>query len=134
MEKPTKTQKAKETENNNDILFGVVRVRGEGRSSEKVKDTLAMLHLYKRNFCVVLKNTPENKGMLEKVKDMITWGEIDDETLKLLKEKRDQGKKYFRLNPPRKGFERKGIKVSFKAGGALGYRGEKINGLLKRMI
>ena len=47
------------------------------------------------------------------------------------------GQKYHRtfyLNPPRKGFERKGIKVSFKAGGALGYRGEKINDLIQRML
>ena len=43
-------------------------------------------------------------------------------------------KKVFRLKPPSKGFERKGIKMSFKEGGALGYRGEKINELLERMI
>ena len=42
--------------------------------------------------------------------------------------------KPFRLNPPRGGFERKGIKVSFNSGGALGYRGEKINSLIKKML
>ena len=36
-------------------------------------------------------------------------------------------KPVFRLHPPRKGYE--GIKRSFKEGGALGYRGEKINEL-----
>lgn len=39
-----------------------------------------------------------------------------------------------RLNPPRKGFERGGIKRAFKAGGVLGYRAEKINDLLNKMI
>ena len=39
----------------------------------------------------------------------------------------------FRLHPPKKGFKGK-IKKSFKAGGVLGYRGEDINDLLKRMI
>ncbi len=40
----------------------------------------------------------------------------------------------FRLKPPRKGYERKGIKKPFSVGGALGNRREKINELIKRMI
>ena len=40
--------------------------------------------------------------------------------------------KPFRLHPPRKGY--RSIKLPFKVGGALGYRGEKINDLLRRMI
>ena len=40
-------------------------------------------------------------------------------------------KPLFRLHPPRKGYE--GIKRSFKEGGALGYRSDKINVLLRRM-
>ncbi len=40
-------------------------------------------------------------------------------------------KPIFRLHPPRKGYE--GIKRSFTEGGALGYRGEKINQLIRRM-
>lgn len=41
-------------------------------------------------------------------------------------------KPIFRLHPPRKGYE--GIKRSYKSGGALGYRGEDINILVKRML
>ena len=40
-------------------------------------------------------------------------------------------KPIFRLHPPRKGYE--GIKHSFNEGGALGYRGKKINQLIRRM-
>jgi len=40
---------------------------------------------------------------------------------------------YFRLHPPAKGFRGK-VKKGFGMGGELGYRGEKINDLLKRMI
>jgi len=40
---------------------------------------------------------------------------------------------FFRLHPPSKGFKGK-IKKSYGAGGELGYRGEKINDLLRRMI
>lgn len=43
-------------------------------------------------------------------------------------------KPVFRLSPPSKGYERKGIKKSYSVGGALGYRGEYINELLAKMI
>jgi len=42
-------------------------------------------------------------------------------------------KPVFRLRPPRKGFKGK-VKRSYAAGGELGYRGETINDLLKRMV
>jgi large subunit ribosomal protein L30 len=41
-------------------------------------------------------------------------------------------KPLFRLNPPRKGYG--GVKRSFTNGGALGYRGEKMNELIERML
>jgi large subunit ribosomal protein L30 len=40
---------------------------------------------------------------------------------------------YFRLHPPTKGFKGK-IKKGYRMGGELGYRGEKINELLERMV
>jgi len=138
-----KTLKVKPKETNS-ISFAVVRIRSINRINIPINDTLKMLRLYRRNYCVVLDNTPSISGMLNKVKDYITWGEIDDETLSLLKEKREEKtkdedgkevtKKFFRLNPPRGGFGRKGIKFQFKAKGALGYRGSKINDLIRRMI
>ena len=138
--------------------LAVILVRGQAELPQPVLDTFTNLHLYRKNTCVVIDDTPINKGMITKVKDFITWGEISDELFKELVQKRGkiflarqqdskkiysykslqiQGKKYkpyFTLNSPRKGFERKGIKVAYAAGGALGYRGEKINDLLKRMI
>jgi len=39
----------------------------------------------------------------------------------------------FKLHPPSKGFKGK-IKKSYGTGGELGYRGEKINELIKRMV
>lgn len=112
-----------------------VRVRGLIGVRRELRETMDMLRLYKKNYCVVLNDTPSIRGMLVKVKDFITWGNIDDETLKLLKEKRtEKDKKFFRLNPPKKGFGRKGIKKVFGVGGALGDRKEKINDLIIRMI
>lgn len=43
-------------------------------------------------------------------------------------------KPVFRLKPPTKGFERKGIKKTFMQGGVLGYRAQEINSLLKKML
>jgi len=147
----------KEIKNTNQ--FAAVRVRGLTGVKTKIADTLNMLRLYKNNYCSVLPNNPIYMGMLKKAKDYITWGEIDDETFKMLVDKRGEEfngreadskgkikyndfvvinnkkiKKSFRLNPPRKGFGRKGIKNPFTSGGALGYRGEKINDLIKRMV
>jgi large subunit ribosomal protein L30 len=42
-------------------------------------------------------------------------------------------KPVFRLRPPKKGFKGK-VKRSFASGGELGYRGDAINELLKRMV
>ena len=117
-----------------------------------------MLKLKKKHQCVIMEDTPMNKGMLVKVKDYIAWGPIDEETYELLIQKRgkayegrltDRKEKYhyktlsfsgkhylpyFNLNPPKKGFGIKGIKVAYNAGGSLGNRGEKINDLIKRMV
>jgi large subunit ribosomal protein L30 len=136
-----------------------IRVRGLVGIRTRIEDTLKMLRLYKKNYCSVLPKNQTYAGMLKKAKDYVTWGEIDDETFNLLVEKRGEKfngrekdakgkikyndffvlnnkkfKKYFRLNPPRKGFGRKGIKYPYQEGGALGYRGEAINDLIKRMI
>jgi len=112
-----------------------VRVRGLINIRGSISDTMNLLKLFRKNFCVVLDDTPSVRGMLFKVKDYITWGVIDDETLKLLVEKRSKkDQTFFRLSPPRKGFGRKGIKTPFSIGGALGDRRDKINDLVKRMI
>lgn len=124
-----------------------------------VESSLQMLRLYKKNYCCVIPDNPQYEGMLKSAKDYITWGNIDAETFKELVKKRGEEfkgresdsknkikyndffvaenkkiKKYFRLNAPRKGFGRKGIKQPYKTGGALGYRGEAINDLIKRML
>lgn len=115
--------------------LAVIRVRGEVKLRSEIKDTLKMLRLHKKNHCVILRAAQDILGMVYKVKDYVTWGEINDEILQLLKEKRSKkNKKFFALSPPKGGFGRKGIKIPFRLGGALGDRKEKINDLIKRMI
>lgn len=113
--------------------IAVIRVRGTVNIEHGVKKTLDMLRLYRKNYCNVVESNDHYRGMIEKVKDFVTYGEINEETYKLMKEKRGDGK-FFRLQPPVRGFGRKGIKQPFNSGGSLGYRGEKINELIRRML
>lgn len=153
--------------------IAIIRVRGCKKLKTTVEDTMKMLRLYRKNSCVIVPNTKTFVGMLTKIKDYVTWGEIDEKTFQALltkrgklpaKQKLDETymkdktklsfadftkeffafkkelkdipglKQFFKLNPPQKGFERKGTKKAFTIGGALGYRKEKINDLIQRMI
>ena len=122
------------------VKIAIIRIRGLVDLKKEIRDTMELLSVFRRNYCVVLENTPSNLGMVKKVKDYVTYGEIDEETLKLMASKKQEKnpdgtpKKFFRLNPPRGGFERKGIKTPFSQKGALGYRGAKINDLIRKML
>ncbi len=69
-------------------MFAIVRLRGNVHSRPEVKDTLEMLRINRVNHCVVVKEDPRYRGMIQKVKDYVAWGKVDDETLSLLLEKR----------------------------------------------
>ena len=60
------------------IKLAVIRIRGQIGLSRKVKDTLKMIHLFKRNSCVILDANPSYLGMLNTAKDYITWGELNE--------------------------------------------------------
>ena len=120
-------------------LIAVVLVRSMQKVSKDIKDTLLMLKLTRKNSCVIAKKTPSIMGMIRKVKDYVTYGDVSKETLDLLSKKKNHHEgssitALYYLNPPKKGYGRKGIKVSFSKGGALGNRKEKINELLSRMM
>ena len=152
-------------------MFLVIRVRGTTGVIQDIADTLDMLRLNRISHAVVVEENPSYKGMLQKAKDYITWGEIDAEFLSQVIAKRGRivgGEKVtdeyvaeysdyinidelaeaiiksevkladlnikpvFRLHPPRKGYE--DIRLSIQEGGSLGYRGENIVELAKRML
>lgn len=151
----------------------VIRIRGVIDINKKIEETFRKLRLFRKNGCIVIENKKSYNGMLNKIKDYATWGEIDSDTFKILllkrgklpgnkpldekylkdkvkidadtfvkeffgfkKELRDIPglKTFFRLGMPKNGFERKGIKVPFSMGGVLGYRKDRINDLIRRMI
>ena len=113
--------------------IAIIRIRGPVKVLIGIEDTLAMLKISKKNNCRIIEETPSVKGMVAKIKDYVTWGIINDETQKLL-DKRKNECGVVKLNSPRGGFERKGIKIPFLKGGALGDRKEKINELIRKMI
>ncbi len=139
-------------------LIAAVRIRGAFMMGRGTKDTLKMLRLNRKNHCVLLRGTNSERGMLQRAKDYITFGEINEDTLKALVAKRGRAegnrklapetaeaaareistegkskllKPVFRLTPPSGGFRE--IKQHFPKGD-IGYRGEKINELLERMM
>ncbi|MCX8158557.1 MAG: 50S ribosomal protein L30 [Candidatus Diapherotrites archaeon] len=62
-------------------MFAVIRMRGEVKVAPDIKTTLSMLRLHKVNHAVLVSNNKATKGMLEKIKDYVTYGEIDDKVL-----------------------------------------------------
>lgn len=64
------------------MTFAVVRIRGTVNIGKEIKETLNMLRLNRVNHCILISETPEYKGMLQKVKDYVTWGEIEGKVLK----------------------------------------------------
>jgi large subunit ribosomal protein L30 len=155
-----------------EMAFAVIRVRGHRKINKDIEDTMCMLRLTRVNHCVVIPENDVMKGMLQKAKDFITWGEVSDETLakmirtrgRLMGDKpiddayvganssypsvdafaqsvvKDEVKyselkdvkPLFRLHPPKQGYE--AVKKDLKTHGSLGYRGERINALIDKML
>jgi large subunit ribosomal protein L30 len=70
------------------MSFAVLRLRGKGDLRHTVKDTLRLLHLTRQNHCTVVPQDATYRGMLQLVKDHVTWGEVDPEVLARLLLKR----------------------------------------------
>ncbi|KXB05844.1 hypothetical protein AKJ51_04680 [candidate division MSBL1 archaeon SCGC-AAA382A20] len=64
--------------------LAIVRLRGRVGVRGEVKDTLRMLNLTRPNYCTLVDDNPSFRGMLEKVKEMATWGPIKPEVLEEL--------------------------------------------------
>tara|TARA_Y100000310_G_scaffold275670_1_gene292324 strand:+ start:2768 stop:3238 length:471 start_codon:yes stop_codon:yes gene_type:complete len=68
--------------------IAIIRIAGQQGLNKKVKNTFKLLNLHKKNSCVIIDLSDSIKGMIKVIKDQATWGEIDDQTLKQLLEKR----------------------------------------------
>ena len=70
------------------MVFAIIRVRGIVNVNPDIKKTLELLRLNRVNHCTLIEENKIYKGMLQKVKDYTTWGEIDKDTLLKLIENR----------------------------------------------
>lgn len=105
-------------------MIAAVRVRGPVDVDEDIENTLQTLGLDTRNQAVILEEKDTTMGMLKKVKDYVTYGEVDSEVLDA-----EEGETVS-LSPPSGGFA--DTKQNTGQGGALGHR-QDMDELLRRM-
>ena len=66
----------------------MIRARSDRGVTRKIRETMAMLNLTRVNHATIVMDSPSYRGMLQKSKDYITWGEVDANTIeKLIKER-----------------------------------------------
>ena len=66
------------------MAYAVIRVRGQPDVNHKIAHTMELMGLNRVNHCVIVPENASTKGMLQKIKDCCTWGEINEETLAAL--------------------------------------------------
>ena len=155
-------------------LLGIIRIRGYAATPWFIQDTLKLLRLEKNFNAMIYEDSKTLRGMLKIIEPYVTWGELNEEGIKLLlsrlytKPGKDRINNEFlktklkieeynefvkrisegqlklhkldyyfklpiRLHPPSGGFKGK-ISRPYNLKGEFGYRGEKINELIKRMV
>ncbi|MBX4196612.1 uL30 family ribosomal protein [Candidatus Pacearchaeota archaeon] len=138
-----------------DEMIVVIRISGLVEVPSDVQETLFRMRLRRKYSAVLINDTPENKKLLQKVRNFVAFGTITKETLHDLIAKRavspkkvnaaevveQLGKKdladlgikpFFRLHPPRGGINSKAHFPIKK--GVLGDNKESINALIRRML
>ncbi|MCQ2085864.1 MAG: 50S ribosomal protein L30 [archaeon] len=63
------------------MTYAVVRVRGQPDVNYNIEYTMSLLGLTRVNHCTIVPENDVVRGMLQKSKDYITWGEINEKTL-----------------------------------------------------
>lgn len=65
-------------------MYAIIRLRGSVDVRPEINYTLKLLRLHSVNHCVVVEENEYNKGMIQKVKDYVAWGEISQDVLETL--------------------------------------------------
>jgi large subunit ribosomal protein L30 len=68
--------------------FAVIKVRGTISAQRETRETLELLRLARTNHAVLIDNRPSFMGMLYRVQNYVTWGEVSKETVALMLQKR----------------------------------------------
>ncbi len=105
------------------MTYAVIRIRGVIGKNKKSEDTMKILGLKKRYSMIFLEEI--KLPMIKTAQSYVTWGEVSKDIQKKFSDKVSH------LNSPKKGF--RAIKMIYPKGD-LGYRGDKINELIERMM
>ena len=70
--------------------IAVVRIRGIRNIKPDLKRTMEMLNIAKPHYVAIVEDTPQNMGMVKKVKDYVTFGAVSEDTLFMLLKKRGE--------------------------------------------
>lgn len=140
-------------------MLALIRISGQIKLKGNIVETLDRLRMRKKYTCVLVQEKPEIMGMVQKIRNFIALGEIDEKTLTELikirgkkigtriakvenpekiakeimtgKKLEDLGvKPYFGLHPPRGGIDTK----HYYPKGVLGEHGKEINKLIMKML
>ena len=68
--------------------FAVVKIRGTISAQREARETLEMLRIPKTNNAILIDNRPSYMGMLYRVQNYVTWGEVSKETVAMLLKER----------------------------------------------
>jgi large subunit ribosomal protein L30 len=142
-------------------MIAVIRISGLVEIPKDAKETLFRMRLRKKFTLVLLNETPENLGMIKKVRNFIAFGKIDKETLAELIDKRAKtlGNKKIKIDAEKIAEEMLNSKINKKLSdfglklfiglhpprggidskihypkGVLGDNQDKINDLIRRML
>ena len=63
------------------MTFIVVRARSDVKVERSIRETMGYMNLTRVNHAVIIPDNPQYRGMLQKAKDYITWGEADQGTV-----------------------------------------------------
>lgn len=63
------------------MKLAVLRIRGRRKLNPKISRTLEFLRLERTNHCVLIEDTPQNRGMLNVVKDYVAYGPVSEATV-----------------------------------------------------
>ncbi|MBU0533015.1 uL30 family ribosomal protein [Candidatus Micrarchaeota archaeon] len=79
------------------MKLAVIRIRGRRKISPNIEKTLGLLRLERPNHCILLDDSAQNIGMLNIVKDYVTFGPVEEVTIfKLLCKRGKKGRKLLR--------------------------------------
>jgi large subunit ribosomal protein L30 len=71
-------------------MLAVIRIRGTTGIRPAAAKTAELMRLNRINHMVLVEDNDVNRGMLQKVKDYVTWGEVDDATVEMILKYRAQ--------------------------------------------